>query len=152
MEVHGPQNAGGVTNGPINTDFGKFTRDFVAPVEPNECSVAKPQPSRRQRGHRCPRQAWCDCGGHKGGRCSCSANIRRRHFHTNPMEADRDSRPHLACYTALSDFHRRVMTSAHKNSPHARRSRRSRKGRLYVNCIQQWTTQPRHARSDPTGT
>ena len=38
MEVHGPQNAGGVTNGPIDTDFGKFTRDFVAPVEPNECS------------------------------------------------------------------------------------------------------------------
>ena len=29
--------------------------------------------------------------------------------------------PNLACYTALSDFHCRVMTSAHRDSPHARR-------------------------------
>ena len=30
--------------------------------------------------------------------------------------------PDLARYTALSDFHCRVMTSAHKDSPHARKS------------------------------
>ena len=29
--------------------------------------------------------------------------------------------PNLACYTALSDFHRRVITPAHRNSPHAQR-------------------------------
>ena len=27
--------------------------------------------------------------------------------------------PNLACYTALSDFHCRVMTSAHRDLPHA---------------------------------
>ena len=30
--------------------------------------------------------------------------------------------PNLACYTALSDFHCRVMSSAHKDSTHARSS------------------------------
>ena len=95
MEIHGPQIAGGVTNGPIDTEVGEFTRNFVAPVEPNGCSVTKPQPSGRQRGHRCPGQAWCDHGGHKGGRCPCFADLGGCHRHTSRIEADRDSQPQL---------------------------------------------------------
>ena len=39
-----------------------------------------------------------------------------------PWRPAAPSDPDLACYTALSDFQCRVMTSAHKDSPHAWKS------------------------------